>query len=160
MKNNSGQTLIEVLAAFGVAVMLATAITIAVISALSNATFSKNQNLATQYAQGGMEMIRKMRNDNFTTFDGLSGNYCLDKRCVGLTDSLPYCWTRGTGCGTNIDNVFVREVAIEKNSPSCANAAKVTVATSWSDSKCTSSPFCHSVQLVSCFSNINAIPAP
>lgn len=154
-----GQTLIEVLAAFGVAVVLVAAIAIAVVSALSNAQFSKNQNLATQYAQQGMEIIRQMRNNDFAAFNVLSGDYCLDKN-----SNTPR--SKGLGCGQNIDNIFVREVGIEKNSLSCpiegSDETRVTVSTSWSDSKCTdkSNLFCHSAKFVSCLSNVNVVATP
>lgn len=151
----AGQTIIEVLVAFGVAVILVAAITIVILSALSNAQFSKNQNLATQYAQQGMEVIRQMRNSDLTTFNGISeGDYCLDKNSTSVR-------TKGLGCGTNIDGVFVREVNVDKNSSLCANVATgITVSVSWSDSKCTSSTFCHITKLVSCLSDYTIVPTP
>lgn len=166
---SKGQTLIELLASFSVAVVLVSAIAIAIISALSNTQFSKNRSVATQYSQSGIEMIRQMRNNDFAAFDGLSDrNYCLDKRCPGITDSLrsnPNCWTRsGARCELNIDNIFIREVEIVKDSSSCliegTDATKVTVSTLWSDSKCKDPLFCHSAKLVSCFSNSNVVPSP
>ena len=98
---SEGQTLIEVLAAFGVAVVLVSAIAIAVTTGLSNTTFSKNQNLATQHAQEGVELVRQMRNNDYSAFDAFSGNYCLDKNSTTLR-------SKGTGCGQNID-LFIRE---------------------------------------------------
>ncbi|MBI3069818.1 MAG: hypothetical protein HYY87_00750, partial [Candidatus Levybacteria bacterium] len=58
-KVQKGQTLIEVLLALGTAVVVLSATVVAVLSALNNAQFSKNQSLATQYAQEGMEVMRK-----------------------------------------------------------------------------------------------------
>lgn len=155
---NKGQTLIELLASFSIAIVLVSAIVIVVVSALSNTQFSKNQSIATQYSQQGIEIIRQMRDNDFGTFNAFSGNYCLDKNSTNprLKGSVP--------CGLNIDNIFVREVIIEKNSLSCpiqgSNATKVTVLTSWSDSKCPESVFCHSAKLVSCLSNVNVVPTP
>ncbi|MBI2430426.1 MAG: hypothetical protein HYV39_00175 [Candidatus Levybacteria bacterium] len=149
MRESKGQTLIEILAAFGVAVVLVTAISIAVLSALSNAQFSKNQNLATQYAQEGMETVRR--------FAALSpGDYCLDKNSKNSSDLR----LKGTGCGRNIDGIFTREITIEENSSKCLDTKKVTALVSWSDSKCTSSNDCHKAELVSCLPDINAVPIP
>lgn len=152
MKNEGGQTLIEVLAAFGVAVVLVAAIAIAIVSALSNAQFSKNQNLATQYAQQGMETIRRMRNNDFAAFDTLSSSYCLDKDST--TPSREPC--------KFIDNIFIREVKIRTTLSSCLDATEVTVSTSWSDSKCTdpTNLYCHSAKFVSCLSNVNVVATP
>ena len=156
MKNEDGQTLIEVLVSFGVAVVLVSAITIAVLSALSNAQFSKNQNLATQYAQQGMEIIKQMQNNDFAAFDALSSGvaYCLDKNSYLELKRAMTC--------TFIDNVFVREAAIEKTSTTCGGT-KVTVSTLWSDSKCTGTGqdlYCHSAKLVSCLSDSNIMATP
>lgn len=157
-----GQTLIEALVALGAAVIIVSAITAVVISALNNAQFSKNQNLATQFAQQGMEIMRQMRDSDWTTFNGLeSATYCLNKESNSLT-------SYGLGCGQNVD-MFIREVHIDKSSDSsnsCINNTEVntevTVSVLWSDNKCTSStnPFCHKVELVSCFSDLRLIPTP
>lgn len=151
-----GQTLIEALVALGAAVIIVSAITIVVISALNNAQFSKNQNLATQFAQQGMEIMRQMRDSNWGTFDELSRAYCLDKG-----SNMPVPKAPIAGCGQNVD-VFVREVDIEKNSSSCSDATKITVIVFWNDAKCTSSTnlFCHKVELVSCFSDSRVVPTP
>ena len=165
-KSQGGQTLIEALVALGAAVIIVSAITIVVISALNNAQFSKNQNLATQFAQQGMEIMRQMRDSNWTTFSDLSEEaYCLDK---GSNIPVLKDLTIIAGCGhsgqsgQNVD-LFAREVDIEGgNSPDCASATKVTVVVSWNDAKCTNSTnlFCHKVELVSCFSDSRVVPTP
>lgn len=168
MNNNlsRGQTLIEVLVALGIATLLVSAISVSMLAALFNAQYSKNQNLATQYAQEGMEIVRKFRNDNFAAFNLLSGNpgspkkYCLDKNDTRFF-SRDATVQENSGCprdgmsGQNVD-IFARQVDIVKDSSRCGSkGTKVTVAVSWSDSKCaaTNNLFCHKVQLVSCFSD-------
>lgn len=150
-----GQTLIEVLVAITAAVLVISAIAVAIISALNNAQFSKNQNMATQYAQEGMEIIRQIRSSDWSTFNNLStGHYCLDKDSKELVLSID--------CGQNVD-IFVREIDIEKNSSSCNNnQTKAIIQVSWSDGKCTNriNLFCHKVRLVSCFSDFNVVPTP
>ena len=58
---NFGQTLIELLMALGAGVLIVMAIVGGVVMAGKNSQFAKNQNLATRYAQGGVELIRSQR---------------------------------------------------------------------------------------------------
>lgn len=154
-----GQTLIEVLVALGVAIVLIFAITIIVINTLNNAVFSKNQNLATQIAQEGMELVRKQKQSNQATFNSLSGDYCLGKEQTILSPKV-------IDCSQNVD-IFKREIKINRSDlGSCdtpsANDAKVIVTVLWFDNKCTSTAnlFCHNVKLISCFSDVANIPTP
>lgn len=156
MLHNSekGQTLIEILIAMSAAVIVLSAITLTIISALSNAQYSKNQNLATQYAQEGMEVVRKIRDNDWNTFAGFSGKYCLGKGSFSLGSSVP------GACPQNID-IFVREINIE-NSASCNNGTQAIVRVKWSDGKCgdRTNIFCHEASLVSCFTDANLVPTP
>lgn len=164
-KAQDGQMLIEVLVALGTAVVVLSATMVAVLSALNNAQFSKNQNIATQYAQEGMEIMRKMRNSNWSAFNALSTlAYCLDKgdTLLNLDDARDDNNTP-QGCSSdshvfsplpkNIDDFFARRVDIEEDSALCggSNQTKVTVSVSWSSNKCTrENLYCHNVKLVSC----------
>lgn len=156
-KAQDGQTLIEVLLALGTAVVVLSATVVAVISALNNAQFSKNQNLATQYAQQGMEIMRKMRDSNWAMFSLLSTDqYCLDQNSTELSGrnrTIQGCAGGSSSNGQNI-GIFARRVDIEKDSSLCggSNQTKITVLVSWSSNKCTDSSnlYCHSVKLVSC----------
>lgn len=157
-----GQTLIEVLVGLATAVVVIAAITTATISSLNNATYSKNQNLATQYAQQGMEYMRKMRDNSYGTFKTLSGTYCLAKECTTLTSSNPKCWTPASGnqCNQNVET-FVRQIDVQQDSPSCdAASAQVVSTVSWFDAKCTSgdNTFCHQVVLTTCLSDYQIVP--
>ncbi|SRR5260221_644933 len=163
MKKN-GQTLIEVLVGLASAVVILSAITLATVTALNNTEFSQNQNLATSYVQQGMEIVRNMRDTNFSTFNALSDHYCLASSCTALTAGVGPCGSSLTqaACGQNVSN-FVREVEIEKASSTCQGVnTKVTVTVSWFDTKCRSStaPFCHSVSSSTCFSDATVAPKP
>jgi type II secretory pathway pseudopilin PulG len=149
-----GQTLIEALVALGAAVIVLSAITVAVISALNNVQYTKNQNQATQYAQQGVEIMRQISQSNWEYFSSQNKkSYCLPDGNTSLVDPPSV-----NGCGQNI-GIFVREVDIVQNSNSCSSGsgnALITVTVSWSDSKCDSSdPYCHDVKLNSCLSNHN-----
>ncbi len=156
MMREKGQTLVEALIALGVAIIIISAIVVAVISSLSNTQFTRNQNQANHFAQEGMEITRGIRNLSWLSFLALSSTYyCLPSSPKNLA-------VRGiNGCTQNV-GIFVREVTIEHTSATCVGTSRVTVDVSWSDSKCTdsSNTFCHEVSLVSCFGNNNAVPTP
>lgn len=172
MLNNikeKGQTLIEALVALGAAVLVLSAITVVVISAINNSQYTKNQNLATQYAQQGVEIMRQISQSDWETFS----LYNASRYCLAQNDTVPCPLGSSTGscslgsaisCGQNYGN-FVREVDIAQGSQvSCVNGSiGITVIASWADSKCPSSgnTYCHNVQLNSCLSNHNsAVEAP
>ena len=155
MRNNKGQSLIEALIALSAAVAIISAISIAVIASINNADFSKNQNLASQYAQQGMEILKEQSTSDWPTFSSYSGAYCLSSNSTTLTP-------QGISCTLNISNTFVRQITISQNSGNCSGAAQVIVKVSWADGKCTSNlnPYCHNVTLNSCLANIDAKQAP
>lgn len=162
MRKEKGQSLVEALVALAAAVVIVTGITVAVITSISNSDFSKYQNLSTQYAQQGLEILKQQSESNWASFALLNGVYCLSQNSTALVSP-------GAGsCPPNIqnspgNNFFVRQINISQNDPSCSsNAAKVSVNVSWSDGKCTDSSnvYCHGVKLDSCLANINVVPTP
>ena len=164
MKNEKGQSLIEILLSLATMVVIITAITYAVISSLKNTEFGKDQNLATQYAQQGLELVRNMRNNDYATFSSLSGYYCLAKTCTTLSPNAgdPCGIVGALGCGQNVDN-YVRQVSVQQYSTTCNNTgSRVEVSVAWTDSGCNKAPsvFCHNVTLVSCLTNINPVQTP
>lgn len=147
-----GQTLIEVVIAISIIGVVLSGITAVVISSLSNADLSKNQSVATQYAQEGMEIVRQLRNKDYVNFKTYNTNYCLAKGASSL----------GGSCDVpNVDN-FIRVIQITQDLPECGgvNTAKVVSTVSWTDGKCAGSVNCHKSQLVSCVSTVNPIKAP
>lgn len=163
-RKQKGQMLIEALAALTTAIFVVSAITIVVINALNNSQYSKNQSTASQYTQQGIEAIRQLRDNNWNTFNAYSsGSYCLDKDSTILTvrnGTIQGCASGTDTLGQNVD-LFARRVDIQKNSPDCGNnSTKITVVTSWNDSKCTSTSnlFCHESKSISCLSDITTSP--
>lgn len=163
LTTNKGQTLIEVLASFAIAIIIVTAITIAVVSALVSAQTSKSRSLASQYAQQGMEIVRKQRDSGVAfTDNGVGTVYCLPKNA-----SIPQSNAVSAGlCPTDSDTengfTFRREVSFLSDTGKCpgANVHKTIVAVSWQDNKCPSSVFCNEVKLVSCLSDFSTVPTP
>ncbi len=163
-----GQTLLEILFAFGVSIMGMSATILSVTTALNNIQYAKNQSLANLSAQEGMAVIRQIRDSNWNYFstrltDFSSGlKYCIDENLVlkGPISSAGYCF--GDNAVGEKGN-FSREVEFEHSSDACATncpgagcvkGSKVTVTVSWSDNKCSvGAPRCHKVELITCFSN-------
>jgi len=159
IKAQKGQSLIEVIIALSIAVVIISAVTASILASLNSASRTKNQNLATQYAQQGLEIMRHMRSQNYQTFSTLSGDYCLDQTCTALNSNYAKCWqtTQAALCGQNVAGSFMRDVYITQTAANsdCSNTdteVKVTVA--WSDNTCKDSntPNCQHVILSSCLS--------
>lgn len=162
-KNQKGQSIVEALIALGAGVIIISGIVVAVINSVGNTNYSKNQNLATSYAQQALEVLNTSAKNDWTAFSNLSGRYCLDKDSTALYHpSGSICLRAGV---PNVDN-FVREVSIvqsDGNCPNCCNGGKrVKTTVLWSDGKCTDSSnlYCHKIDLVSCITNIRVLPSP
>lgn len=156
----TGQTLIEILLAFSVAILVLSAVVVGVSTSLSNTQYSKNQNLANSYVQEGMAVVRQIRDSswlNFTQYDEV--DYCLDQNSTELTPASSPPLT----CPpeeTNVE-IFLREVRLDHVSADCSDNSKATVTVSWADSKCPSGNIrCHKVNLVSCFFNLDKREEP
>jgi len=157
----SGQSLIEVLIALAASVAVVSAIVVTVITSLSNAEFTKNQNLATQYSRQGMEIVRQIAKNNWSNFLTYTNrDYCLNKDSTTLTVMT------GLNCSLNIDGIFDRKITIIQSSLSppstyCTSSAEIVSSVSWSDSKCQAGNIlCHEVKLRSCLADVNSVKAP
>lgn len=68
-KNNSGQSLFEVIIALGLVAMIITAVVGLATSTVRNSTFSKDNSVVTKYAQEAIEWIRQQRDtEDWATF--------------------------------------------------------------------------------------------
>lgn len=174
-----GQTLVETVIALAVALIIISSITILVVTALSNAQYSRQQNVAAQYAQELMSQIRDYKDTNPAGFFANFGNKLI---CVGKGESVFSAPSRSVGvCGEfscpppspprniiNTDGQYRRQVCSINHAPSdpanktpCGpNTIFTTVDVMWSDGKCQSGNPCHSVTLNSCFSNSLIVPGP
>lgn len=163
-QKESGQTLIEVLLAFSASILVLSAIIVGITTSLSNTQFTKNQNLANSYAKEGMAIVRKIKDSGWAQFSSYTQpTYCLNQNSVTLTEPVLPAIT----CGQNVAGIFSREVKFEHSSnsciadpactgPACIKGSKATITVAWSDNKCpVGNPFCHKVELITCFSNID-----
>ncbi len=171
MRNQLGQTLIEILIALVVAGTIVTAITFSVISSLKNSQFAKNQTSATEYAQQGIEIVNNVKDQDFGTFSNLSGTYCLADSCTGISSvQNDPCGPPGAQCSPNVPlptPIFIRQVVIQQSAPKCTGptattqaGADVNVTVSWNDAQCTGSSYCHQVNNETCITNYADITTP
>lgn len=168
----TGQTLLEMLLAFSVLVLVLSAAILGITTSLSNAQYTRNQNLANSYAKEGMTMVRQIRDSSWDDFSKKSAvNYCLPQDAVALSDYDGANCINGGKVG-----IFIRSVTLVHGSSDCSagsppiptptppliqKGSKVTIKVSWSDSKCPAgNPFCDKVELITCFSNIDIKPTP
>lgn len=156
----AGQTLLEILLAFSVSILVLSGIIMGITTSLNNAQYTKNQSLANSYAQEGMAVVRRLRdNSSWSNFLTQTGG-CL------TNDLTTFASYDGTNCSSQkiANTIFGRHVEIVQGDSShtdCSDGSnsiygsKVTVTVSWPDSKCPiGNPYCHNVQLVTCFSQI------
>ena len=98
MKSQNGQSLFEVVMAFGVIAVITVGVVSLSVNAIRNAAFSKNKTLAGRYAQEATEWLRSQRDNDFNIFED---NVQTSPRCFPTL-----VWSGQVGiCGTdNIPN--------------------------------------------------------
>lgn len=157
----TGQTLIEILLAFSALILVLSAIIIGITTSLNNTQYTRNQNLANSYAQEAMAVVRKIRDSSWPDFYSKTDvNYCIPQNVVILASYDGLNCARDGKIG-----IFVRSVRLEHDSLDCSSGSikgsKASVKVSWSDNKCPiGSPYCHKVELITCFSNLDQKQAP
>lgn len=168
-----GQTIVEVVVALAAGIVVLSALTLMMLSSLNNASEGSSRTIATQYAQDGLETIRNIKDTNWSQLVLLSNNgnntYCMASSCSSLTLSSGSCGPKVSSCGLNLTN-FSRQVEIKPNDAKCIpqnpvpgkSFIRAVVTVSYSDGKCTSSanPYCHNVQVESCFTNYDTRSKP
>jgi hypothetical protein len=153
MRSQKGQGLVEALIALGVATLIVSAMAIAVITSVNSSDYSKYENLATHYAQQGMEILQQQSQSDWAKFSSILGTFCLGDDNV-LSPGESSCLLDGTA-GVKVAGFFVRRVNLVTNDAACPASIHGTVSVYWRDGKCSSNNYCHKVELESCFANIN-----
>jgi hypothetical protein len=167
-RGEAGQTLLEILFAFSAVILIMGAVIAAVIVSLSNAQYAKNQNLATSFTQEGLAVVRNIRDSNWANFSALlETTYCLGQNSMVLEELIsPTCSDQlGPSRRLGKGGIFSREVIFDHESEDCCSdntvpcagirGSKATVKVSWTDNKCSGTPYCHKVEVISCFSKID-----
>ncbi len=152
MKKNSGSILIEAILGLAIAITLITAIVTALISSLSSSSFSRNQSIASGYAQEGIELVRSIRDVDYSTLSGYQdGVYCFNPSYV-----LGNCPETINDSGST----FSRKIEISKTNPKCTSSIYVASIVTWKDAKCRSNDECHKVELNTCLINLDYVQLP
>lgn len=131
-----GQTLAEIVVALGIVLILVTGLIVGGTSAVRTSDQGRMRSKAIQYAQEGIELTRKLRDESWTTFQARSGLWCLDGSGV---------WTQAVGvCPVNINSTFTRGVTFAWNA--AALRMEITMTVTWQDGSAT-----HKSELVTYF---------
>lgn len=168
--SKNGQTIIEAVVALALIIVVFTAITVAIITSVSNSEFARSQALASKYAQSAMETLRYLRNnpptsgltfDNYAAAASPNSAYCMDPNGVLGDNNGNAGSTAGPNC-TKVysfsNSSFIREVKFNTDpvGSGCSGGTRATVSVFWSSGKCSGatilSRYCHKSSLVSCFS--------
>lgn len=94
----SGQSLFEVIVALGITALVLIGAASLSTTSVRNSTFSKNDSVATKFAQEGSEFLREQRDGGWDSF---KTNY-TDKSCLGASYSTSDC---------AIDNAYSRSIS-------------------------------------------------
>lgn len=107
-RNEEGQGLFEVVLSLAVAALIIVAIVALATTAIRNASFSRNQSLATRYAQEAIEWLRGQRDEDWDAFAtwALTPLWCL--RSLSWADTvIGSCGSSDFISGT----IFKREIS-------------------------------------------------
>lgn len=172
MINQKGQTILEILLAFGVSVLVLTGVILGISTSLKKSEYAKDQSLASAYAQEGMATVRKTRDiswHNFTDTFTTNTKYCI-KSDLSLSAPISagqHCTGVTNGIGNPPGYIFSREVTVEHDcsagacaSAGCAGGSYVQLDVFWATGDCTSGSYCHKVGIVSCLFNLYDPPTP
>jgi type II secretory pathway pseudopilin PulG len=159
MMNQKGQTLLEVILAFGIVILVLGSISSVVVTSLNNTQYAKNQSMATSYAQEGINVVRSISDSGWNQLlyykDHNDGKYCI-KSDLSLNAALSENCTGADAIGPS--GAFSRKVTLD--SISCnSGGIHATVKVSWTDGACNAA-YCHHVDLESCFENYDLKSTP
>ncbi len=161
----AGEILIEALLGLAITIIIVTGLIVALSSSVSNSTFSTNQSQASLIAKEGLDLVKNIKEDDYSSISGKTGNYCFN-------DSQDL--VSGAECPEDVvaDNItFSRQIYISSNGkdrrksppkPACSEDGPSVFAASivsWWDSKCGSNENtkCHKIELNSCFTDLTGI---
>ena len=141
MKNQSGQTIIEVLVATAIVSVLLVSLLILGTNSLKSTNYAKDLNRATEYSNQAADWIRSRKEaEGWETFlstleEDTTGNqvsYCLDTL---IEDSSAFRALEGGSCGpedTISQTIYTRYIDFDLSS-SASGIISATITTQWQD---------------------------
>lgn len=153
INRQKGQLLIEAIVAMTLVGIIITGLVIALTYSVNNTNISRDQSLATSYAQEGLDVARNIKDSDFNSFSVLNGFYYLPSGSTSISSSNP---------STLIDGKFLRQIYINQSGIDGRNgvqvctggtAAFVVSIVTWTDNRCTTGAKCHNTELNTCFTD-------
>lgn len=144
MKNQEGQSLFEIVLSMAIITAIIVGLISLVVSAIRNATFSRNETQAARYAQETTEWLRQERDNDFDLFKEhlpVSNKWCFSE----LT------WSKARSCSDNDEitgTPLKREATFSSSVQGGKTIIEVEVKVSWDDSQGE-----HQVKTVTSFSD-------
>lgn len=107
-----GQTIVEAVVVIGMVALLVTGLIVGTTASLKSAQSGRVRSQSVSLSQEGLEIVRSIRDQSWSTFQSYTGTYCLgsDKILVVSAGS----------CGMNVagaENSFSRNVVFSWQSP-------------------------------------------
>lgn len=129
MKNQQGQSLVEMIVVIGMVVLLATGVVAGTTISLSRSGASQIRTDALTVAQAGIELARGQRDNGWDAF-ALRGTP-QSTYCVGSDGAFGQAQTSCTA--VNVDNKYTRSVTLQMTTISGISTMKVTSSVTWGD---------------------------
>lgn len=153
MRNEKGQSLMEVVVALTVGILVVTALTFATLFSVRNAGFSKASIQATKLAQEGLERVRSGRDKNADITGGFQpyGNPVTEwnddnlwSQISGSSDCIPNCYFNISSSGelqyigttplsAQVVGQFKRVIILSDDLTTYSTRKKVTAVVRWTD---------------------------
>lgn len=122
-KNQYGQALVEVVIVVGIVLIMISVLVSGTVTSLKSSNFSAQKSQSIKFAQEGIELARLERDKGWIPFyDKRNMVWCVDQSNV---------WSAGPGCTPNINNTFIRSIALDWNAS--GQYMDVTSTVEWRD---------------------------
>jgi len=135
MKKNSGQSLIEVLASIAVLVIIILSLLVITTISVRNSSFSRNQTLATKYAQEAIEKIRLYRDKNtWKNFVDNCESFSLEINQPSTFTIIRDCYlpnNQSLNCNENQNNCEVKVTVSWTDNKGTHKSELTTILTNW-----------------------------
>lgn len=106
-EHKKGQTVLEAVIVVGIVIIFITGILSLATITLHAAQLAKRRSRATALARANIELVRSMRDGDYTTFKLKTGSFCVDSDGV---------WTSAeSDCAVSIDRLYARKITLDWN---------------------------------------------
>lgn len=146
-----GVSMFELIIAVFIITIILTSVAVLATSAIRNNTFATNKTRANNYAQEGMDWLRGLRDNSYSSFaskaNDLGMTWCIDTLGADLV-------TQGNCLASQVipNTTFIREAKLTSD-VSDPDSIEAVVSVSWNDAQGV-----HSVKVISSFTNWTFLP--